>query len=190
MTDRGRPPRVPPGSVHDRDRHGLAQARGTRAPRTARASTCPTTGRGRISSSTCTSRGPGLHPEQVRGGVRVPRVHAARHVGRSRVRVQAAKPARTTSSTTPSRSLQDVHRLSRLWCTRGARNVRPKSLPLKRGLIKYTHSRGMDVQIIIGGHKEHVLSEQRGASWGVEIPVVAPRHQLRRLSSFEDSTPR
>ena len=54
----------------------------------------------------------------------------------------------------------------------GTRNVRPKSLPLKRGLIKYTHSRGMDVQIIIGGHKEHVLSEQRGsASWGVEIPV-------------------
>ena len=28
------------------------------------------------------------------------------------------------------------------------------------------------MQIIIGGHKEHVLSEQRGsASWGVEIPV-------------------
>ena len=28
------------------------------------------------------------------------------------------------------------------------------------------------MQVIIGGHKEHVLSEQRGsASWGVEIPV-------------------
>ena len=54
----------------------------------------------------------------------------------------------------------------------GTRNTKPKALPLKRGLIKYTHSRGMDVQVIIGGHKEHVLSEQRGsASWGVEIPV-------------------
>ena len=54
----------------------------------------------------------------------------------------------------------------------GTRNIRPKALPLRRGLIKYTWSRQLDVQIIIAADKEHVLSQKRGsASFGVEIPV-------------------
>ena len=54
----------------------------------------------------------------------------------------------------------------------GTRNIRPKALPLRRGLIKYTWSRQLDVQIIIAADKEHVLSQKRGsASYGVEIPV-------------------
>jgi 1-acyl-sn-glycerol-3-phosphate acyltransferase len=52
----------------------------------------------------------------------------------------------------------------------GTRNVRPDALPLRRGLIKYAWSRGLDVQVIIASDKEHVLSSHLySASWGVEI---------------------
>jgi len=54
----------------------------------------------------------------------------------------------------------------------GTRNIKPHSLPLKRGMLKYTHSRQLDVQIIIAADKEHVLSQKRAsASWGVEVPL-------------------
>jgi hypothetical protein len=54
----------------------------------------------------------------------------------------------------------------------GTRNIRPKALPLRRGLLKYAWSRRLDVQIIIAADKEHVLSQKRySASFGVEIPV-------------------
>lgn len=54
----------------------------------------------------------------------------------------------------------------------GTRNVKPRSLSLKRGLLKYTWSRKKTVQVIIAADKEQVLSEQIGkASYGVEIPV-------------------
>ena len=54
----------------------------------------------------------------------------------------------------------------------GTRNIKPDALPLKRGLIKYTWSRGLDVQVVIAADKEHVLSQKRfSASWGVEISV-------------------
>ena len=54
----------------------------------------------------------------------------------------------------------------------GTRNIKPRALPLKRGLIKYTWSRQLDVQIIIAADKEHVLSQKRGsASYGVTVPV-------------------
>lgn len=54
----------------------------------------------------------------------------------------------------------------------GTRNIKPKALPLRRGMLKYTWSRGFDVQVIMAADKEHVLSQKRAsASWGVEIPV-------------------
>jgi len=54
----------------------------------------------------------------------------------------------------------------------GTRNIKPTALPLKRGLLKYTWSRQLDVQVIMAADKEHVLSQKRAsASWGVEVPV-------------------
>jgi len=54
----------------------------------------------------------------------------------------------------------------------GTRNIKPGSLPLKRGLLKYAHTRALDLQVIIAQDKEHVLSQKRAsASWGVEVPV-------------------
>lgn len=54
----------------------------------------------------------------------------------------------------------------------GTRNIKPAPLPLRRGMLKYTWSRQLDVQVIIAADKEHVLSQKRAsASWGVEVPV-------------------
>ena len=63
----------------------------------------------------------------------------------------------------------------------GTRNIKPDALPLKRGLIKYTWSRGLDVQVVIAADKEHVLSQKRfSASWGVEISRRVLRGDLRQ----------
>ena len=35
-----------------------------------------------------------------------------------------------------------------------------RSLPLKRGLIKYAYTRKLPVQIVIGANKESILSEK------------------------------
>lgn len=43
----------------------------------------------------------------------------------------------------------------------GHRNVTSMSLPLRRGMLKYTYSRGIPVQIIIASNKEYVICEKR-----------------------------
>ena len=54
----------------------------------------------------------------------------------------------------------------------GTRNIKPHALPLRRGMLKYTWQRQLDVQVIMAADKEHVLSQKRAsASWGVEVPV-------------------
>ena len=54
----------------------------------------------------------------------------------------------------------------------GTRNIKPHALPLRRGMLKYTWQRQLDVQVIMSADKEHVLSQKRAsASWGVEVPV-------------------
>ena len=42
----------------------------------------------------------------------------------------------------------------------GHRSVHGRSLPLKRGLIKYAYTRRLPVQIVIGANKESILSEK------------------------------
>lgn len=43
----------------------------------------------------------------------------------------------------------------------GHRSTKGKSLPLKRGMLKYAYTRKLPVQIVIGGNKEAILSEKR-----------------------------
>lgn len=43
----------------------------------------------------------------------------------------------------------------------GHRSTKGKSLPLKRGMLKYAYTRKLPVQIVIGGNKESILSEKR-----------------------------
>ena len=42
----------------------------------------------------------------------------------------------------------------------GHRSVHGRSLPLKRGMIKYAYTRKLPVQIVIGANKESILSEK------------------------------
>eukprot|EP00199_Chlamydomonas_sp_CCMP681_P002788 CAMPEP_0119108824 /NCGR_PEP_ID=MMETSP1180-20130426/15677_1 /TAXON_ID=3052 ORGANISM="Chlamydomonas cf sp, Strain CCMP681" /NCGR_SAMPLE_ID=MMETSP1180 /ASSEMBLY_ACC=CAM_ASM_000741 /LENGTH=309 /DNA_ID=CAMNT_0007094481 /DNA_START=65 /DNA_END=994 /DNA_ORIENTATION=- len=52
----------------------------------------------------------------------------------------------------------------------GTRNVKPGSLPLKRGMLYYAHSRAMPVQLIITKNKEGVLGEKtQCATWGLTL---------------------
>ncbi|CAG9465508.1 unnamed protein product [Pedinophyceae sp. YPF-701] len=45
----------------------------------------------------------------------------------------------------------------------GTRNTKPHALPLKRGMLKYSWSRGLPFQIIVTTNKERVLSEKKMA---------------------------
>lgn len=52
----------------------------------------------------------------------------------------------------------------------GHRSTKPTSLPLKRGMLHYIHSRKMPVQIIISCGKEVVMSEKlMSAAWGKTV---------------------
>ena len=42
----------------------------------------------------------------------------------------------------------------------GHRSTRGESLPLKRGMLHYAHSRKMPVQVVMGANKEAILSEK------------------------------
>lgn len=54
----------------------------------------------------------------------------------------------------------------------GTRNVREHSLPLKRGMLRYAHSRKMAVQVICTGRKERVFSSHlMSAERGVALPT-------------------
>ena len=54
----------------------------------------------------------------------------------------------------------------------GTRNIRPESLPLKRGMLRYCYSERTPVQIIITTNKEHILSQKMlKATFGVKCMV-------------------
>lgn len=54
----------------------------------------------------------------------------------------------------------------------GHRSVRPKSLPLKRGMLYYAYSRKLNCQIVLAHGKEDVLSEKTlHAGWGQTVIV-------------------
>ena len=55
----------------------------------------------------------------------------------------------------------------------GTRNIKPHSLPLKRGMLRYAHSRKLPVQIIICAGKEKVLSQKRFAAERSHVLPVA-----------------
>lgn len=63
----------------------------------------------------------------------------------------------------------------------GHRSSLPTSLPLKRGMLHYAHSRGVPVQVVMSAGKERVISEKRRrAAWGGVVatayaPPVFPR---------------
>ena len=58
----------------------------------------------------------------------------------------------------------------------GTRSTKPTSLPLKRGMLHYAHSRKLPVQIIITRGKERVLSEKklRAGLWPVLVTSYGP----------------
>ena len=55
----------------------------------------------------------------------------------------------------------------------GTRNIKPHSLPLKRGMLRYAHSRKLPVQIIICAGKEKVFSQKRYAAERNHVLPVA-----------------
>ncbi len=58
----------------------------------------------------------------------------------------------------------------------GHRSTRSTSLPLKRGMLYYAHSRKLPVQIITTRGKEHVLSEKLlRAGYGVTLVTAFSR---------------
>lgn len=55
----------------------------------------------------------------------------------------------------------------------GHRSTRTESLPLKRGMLHYAHSRGLPVQVIITRNKEHIISEKHlTCQFGVTLAVA------------------
>lgn len=58
----------------------------------------------------------------------------------------------------------------------GTRSTRATSLPLKRGMLHYAHSRGLPVQVIITRGKEEVLSEKKlkAGLWPVLVTSFGP----------------
>lgn len=53
------------------------------------------------------------------------------------------------------------------------RNLKPHSLPLKRGMLLYAHSRNLPVQIVMAAGKEAVMSERAGTvGFGAVLPVA------------------
>ncbi|KAJ9516830.1 hypothetical protein QJQ45_027249 [Haematococcus lacustris] len=70
---------------------------------------------------------------------------------------------------------------------RGHRSIKPKSLPLKRGMLHYAHSRQLPVQLIISRGKENVLSEkQRGVHWGVTVVTAYSEVLATSGKGFEE----
>ncbi|KAL6764393.1 hypothetical protein V8C86DRAFT_2475292 [Haematococcus lacustris] len=69
----------------------------------------------------------------------------------------------------------------------GHRSIKPKSLPLKRGMLHYAHSRQLPVQLIISRGKENVLSEkQRGVHWGVTVVTAYSEVLATSGKGFEE----
>lgn len=66
----------------------------------------------------------------------------------------------------------------------GHRNLLPEPLPLKRGMLKYCHSRKMLLQIIITRGKERLLSEKQ-LRVGFEIPLVCGFSEVLDPTEFE-----
>ena len=70
----------------------------------------------------------------------------------------------------------------------GTRNVKPESLPLKRGMLRYAYAERTPVQVVITTNKEHVMSQRlKKASFGVKCvtsysDLVVPTD----YSSFQD----
>lgn len=69
-----------------------------------------------------------------------------------------------TTHATPSNHMQQLLGpcllLLLLLLLAGHRGTGPHSLPLKRGMVYYAHSRKLPVQIVMAAHKENVLSEK------------------------------
>ncbi len=54
----------------------------------------------------------------------------------------------------------------------GTRNLKPQSLPLKRGMLRYAYTERTPVQVVITTNKENILSEKmRKATFGVTCVV-------------------
>ncbi|QDZ21586.1 PlsC domain-containing protein [Chloropicon primus] len=70
----------------------------------------------------------------------------------------------------------------------GTRNIKPESLPLRRGMLRYAYSERTPVQIVITTNKEHVISQKmQRASFGTKCisgfsEVIRPGD----YSNFED----
>lgn len=66
----------------------------------------------------------------------------------------------------------------------GHRNLLPDPLPLKRGMLKYCHSRQMLLQIVITRDKERLLSEKQ-LRVGFKVPLVCGFSEVLDPTKFE-----
>jgi len=67
----------------------------------------------------------------------------------------------------------------------GTRNVRESALPLKRGMLRYAHSRKMAVQVICTARKERVFSSHlKSAERGLALPTYFS--DVIHAEDFED----
>lgn len=66
----------------------------------------------------------------------------------------------------------------------GHRNLLPEALPLKRGMLKYCHSRKMLLQIVITRGKERLLSEKE-LRVGFGVPLVCGFSEVLDSNEFE-----
>ena len=67
----------------------------------------------------------------------------------------------------------------------GHRSTLPTSLPLRRGMLKYAHSRRMPIQIAITKNKERVLSE-KNLSAGFGVHLIVGYSELITVDGDED----
>jgi len=69
----------------------------------------------------------------------------------------------------------------------GHRSTAPASLPLRRGMLAYAHSRRMPIQVVITKDKEKVLSEKRlRAAFGARLKIgYSPVLQSSDFPDFE-----
>jgi hypothetical protein len=67
----------------------------------------------------------------------------------------------------------------------GHRSAKNESLPLKRGMLHYAHSRGVPVQIIMSAGKEDVLNEKTGTAGFGKAMITS----YSRVSSRPEAAP-